>query len=331
MSTVLVVSYRGDGHAVQVMKKMDVLGQDAILWDISKFPTKTKISFLLSPDNSPVSCIEIGDRKLEASEVTVVFWRRPRGAASFSRQTKIGQYIKAESEVVIQSLFDYCPRANWLSPPENTRLACRKPVQLDLACQMGVRIPKTCISNSPKVVSNFLACLGDKKLTMKPVGSAFVPLAEDGTVSSPKNKVVFTRITNPKIILKNIGMVKNCPVIFQEVIEKDYDIRVTVVDEEVFAAGIHIENCKDTFNLDWRNYGGTRVYKQHKLPELVKLQCVQMLKALGLRFGCLDWGFSEKEGYTFFEINPQGQWLPSEQKLGYNISGKVVSALVAKH
>jgi len=48
-----------------------------------------------------------------------------------------------------------------------------------------------------------------------------------------------------------------------------------------------------------------------------------------LAFGCIDLAYSERDGYTFFEINPQGQWLISETVLGYQITQALTKLLLS--
>lgn len=262
-----------------------------------------------------------------ANEVDGVWWRRPLGAKLENKPSKMKVYVNSESEVLVRSLSDFVTNSNWISDPNATRLACRKPVQLSTAFDLGFKIPETCISNSASEIVKFLDFIdkNKKSLTIKPVGTAFIELSENGV---EKNKVIFTKKIDPVVILDNLEMVKNCPVIFQEVIEKESDIRVTVVDNNVFAANIYLDNCDETDNLDWRNYAGNRRYERHKLPDDVSQLCIDFTKSMGLRFGCIDLAFSNTEGYTFFEINPQGQWLPSELQLGYPIANQLIQSLI---
>lgn len=330
MDTVLVVSYPKDEHAVCVLRKAKDLGIKAILWDISRFPLQSRISYFIYPQSETKSVLNIRGSELRDGGFKGIFWRRPQGVAPKKKNPGLKEYMRLESEVVIRSLYDFFPDANWLSSPEPARLACRKPVQLDIACSLGMRIPITCITNSPKEVRHFIGLLGDKQMTMKPVGTAFVGIARSGRVSSRENRVIFTKVVQKETILRNIDLVINCPVIFQEAINKDYDVRVTVVDKRVFAAAISNEGCTDPTNLDWRNYEGKRIYSPHNLPRDIEEKCVSIIRKLGIRFGCIDLAYSKKDGYTFFEVNPQGQWLPSELSLGYNISGAILEALIKR-
>ncbi|MEK7535887.1 MAG: MvdC/MvdD family ATP grasp protein [Patescibacteria group bacterium] len=327
MAKIVVVSYPDDKHATRVMKRAQTLGKEAILWDISEYPKNSDITFTYAGGSGKELLIGINGKRLSASQISGIYWRRPRGQKGPKENSRIDEYIRLESEVAIRSLCDFLPQVNWISHPENARLACRKPVQLKLAKELGARIPATCITNSPEEFRKFLETLGNRALTMKPAGTAFIPLARKTNLASRKNRIIFTQIVRPKLILENIDMVRNCPVIFQEAIIKDFDVRVTVVDKEVFASKIELMGCEDPVNLDWRNYAGARNYTAHKLPGEISDLCVNIVAGLGLRFGCLDFAFAESEGYVFFEVNPQGQWLPSELKVGYDISGSLVRSL----
>lgn len=324
--TALVISYQGDAHVELLMRKARDRGINAVLWDVSKYPANGSVSLEID-NNSTDSRIWVDGEGYDTSDIQGVWWRRPGGAQSGGPKSRMRQYISVESEFVVRSLRDFLVGSSWISDPEATRLACRKPVQLYHASQVGLKIPATCVTNSPDALLSFLESMKGRGVIMKPVGSAFMPLDPDGQNNTSNNKVVYTKIVDPAVLLENIGMVKNCPVIFQEAIPKDYDVRVTVVDHEVFAASIRLEGFDDPANLDWRNHAGTRVYSHHVLPDEIRAWCTSVVSRLGLRFGCIDLGFSEKDGYTFFEINPQGQWLPSELKLGYNISGAILDSL----
>jgi len=327
MNCILIVSHARDEHAKHLIAKAKVAGLSPILFDLTKFPSSAAITIEVSSVGGHEELVLKSRRtQISKEKLAGVWWRRPQGTFSRLKRTPLTEYVELESETVLRSLNHYFHQANWISDPEATRLACRKPVQLSVAREAGFRIPMTCITNSPCSVQAFIKQLGSKKLAIKPVGSSLVRFSKKNA-SDKNNKVIFTKAVNPDLILKNLNLVGNCPVIYQEAIEKDSDIRVTVIDNVVYAAEITIEGCADPDNLDWRNYGGTRVYRTHRLPDAVAQLCIDVTKKLGLRFGCIDLGFSHAEGYTFFEINPQGQWLPSEVRLGYDISGALIRAL----
>ncbi|MCG2694490.1 hypothetical protein L6261_00180 [Candidatus Parcubacteria bacterium] len=325
MKTIIIVSHDKDLHASYLIEKANSLGIKNVLLDTGSYPKGAEISISFFGGKKRLS-LKHHNKLISSDDISGVWWRRPLGSKNEEKQSKIDKYMKLEGEVVIRSLADFLPNINWVSDPNATRLACRKPIQLAIARQTGFKIPETCISNSDDEVATFLDFLqkNNKELTIKPVGSAFIELSEEGD----QDKVVFTKKISPVVILDNLRAIKNCPVIFQEAINKDFDIRATVVDNEVFATKISLDGCKEEDNLDWRNYAGTRRYEKYQLPDEISQICINFTKSMGLIFGCIDLAFSKKEGYTFFEINPQGQWLPSELQLGYPIASRLIKSLV---
>lgn len=323
MKSIIVVSYEEDAHAQRVLTRAQEMGVNASLWDVSNYPENAQVNFALH--GSGTSVIRLNGTEVE--NLSGVYWRRPNGKYGSRSNDKMYEYMKKEGKMVTNALAEYFPYVNWISRPGAEVMGGNKPNQLLMARKVGLSIPLTCITNSPDELRCFLNDLGGKKVTMKPVGTAFMDLDEDGDLSSGKNKVVFTKIIDPRQIIDNLDMVQNCPVIFQEAIQKEFDLRVTVIDDVVYAAKIVLDGCGDPSNLDWKNYEGRRNYSKFNLPTNVQSQCVSIVRELGLRFGCVDLGVSTRGEYVFFEVNPQGQWLPSECQLGYDISGSIVQGL----
>lgn len=325
---IMVVSYGDDGHKNYFLETAQKAGVETLMFDAGSYPhLSDEIGFEYY--GTPQLSLQIEGRRVHGSEIGGVWWRRPRGGKGENGGVEgtYSRYMHLEGEIVVRSLKDFTPSSNWVSDPEATRMACRKPVQLMVAKRLGWKIPDTCITNSPDLVKEFISFLNGKSMIMKPVGASFVEIIKTDETSGASDKVIFTQKVSPQLILEKIQMVRNCPVIFQEAVQKDSDMRVTVVDNDVFCAEITLEGCSNPDNVDWRNHDGIRVYNRHTLPSAIENLCISITRELGLRFGCIDLGYSRKDGYTFFEINPQGQWLPSEVKLGYPISAALLKAL----
>ena len=65
----------------------------------------------------------------------------------------------------------------------------------------------------------------------------------------------------------------------------------------------------------------------HALPEEIATACQRLMKALNLRFGAVDLVLAPNGQYYFLEINPNGQWLWLEDKLGFPITNKIMEWL----
>jgi glutathione synthase/RimK-type ligase-like ATP-grasp enzyme len=117
------------------------------------------------------------------------------------------------------------------------------------------------------------------------------------------------------------------PVILQDEIAKRSDIRVTMVDTDVFAVSIESQGSPET-TTDWRRPAASDLpMSSIMLPRSVEHACLNLLHALGLRFGAIDLVHSRDGEYYFLEINPTGQWGWLEVQLGLPISNSIAAAL----
>jgi glutathione synthase/RimK-type ligase-like ATP-grasp enzyme len=63
------------------------------------------------------------------------------------------------------------------------------------------------------------------------------------------------------------------------------------------------------------------------LPERLRLQCVALVRALGLQYGALDFILTPDGRYVFLELNPNGQWLWVERMTGLPIADAIAATL----
>lgn len=332
MKKVVVVSYPEDKHAQYVIQKLKKAGAKVFLLNLGKYPHGGEITLNMSSNLNKHYYSEMvwGGKVIKPEEVSGIWWRRPNGEYGVDKKDMLKKYIDKESQILVKSISSIFSESIWISHPDATLTADRKPIQLLAARKVGFRIPETCISNSPEMVIDFIKKMGKTPFIVKPVGSAFARLSKSDKQNSSMNRVIYTKIASKELILDNIDMIKNCPIIFQEAVAKDCDIRVTVVGEKVFATAIDVEGDRKPEDVDWRDAKFKRKYSLHILPDRISKMCVKFTQSLGLKFGCIDLAFSKKGGYIFFEINPQGQWLPSEIVVGHDISGELVKMLLNK-
>lgn len=60
---------------------------------------------------------------------------------------------------------------------------------------------------------------------------------------------------------------------------------------------------------------------EHKnLPKEIGIKCINVVKALGLKFGAFDFMLDSDGQYWFLEVNPNGQWGFVELEAGIPIS-----------
>ena len=68
-------------------------------------------------------------------------------------------------------------------------------------------------------------------------------------------------------------------------------------------------------------------HSRHDLPDEIRSSCLRLVRALNLRFGAIDLVLTPDGQYYFLEINPNGQWLWLEDKLGFPITNDIATWL----
>ena len=124
-----------------------------------------------------------------------------------------------------------------------------------------------------------------------------------------------------------LGDVGPEPYLFQELVEKRYDIRVTVVGEQVFASRIESQDHEQA-ETDWRKADAEALpHAVEDLPGAISKRCALLAGSYGLRFAAIDLARRIDGGYTFFELNPNGQWAWIEQRTRLPLRSAVAEEL----
>src|SRR5439155_6611870 len=99
----------------------------------------------------------------------------------------------------------------------------------------------------------------------------------------------------------------HCPGIFQEFVEKAYELRVTIFGRTCIAARISEQD-----EVDWRTTYKMKL-QPYELPDAVRAKLVEFMHELGLVMGSLDLIVTKAGEYVFLEVNEQGQFLWVEE------------------
>lgn len=253
---------------------------------------------------------------LHGSDVKAAYFRRPALPSCNVSITDNGEreYTVAEWSAFLKSLYARL-EGLWLNAPIDIFAAEDKPRQLMLASEIGFNVPDTLITNDISSVREIM----QSGLTIgKPLRQALI----NGT----PERVIFT---TP---LKNLhdndaNAIALAPFIAQTKIQKQYDVRVTVVGSQLFATAILSQEHEET-TVDWRQ--GSRPDLKHErieLPPQVKEKCLALMKRLNLRYGAIDLVCDQQNKMWFLEVNPNGQWAWIENLTGYPIAAAIVDEL----
>lgn len=219
------------------------------------------------------------------------------------------EFVEGEWAALQRSVWALGPQALpalWVNEPESAARAENKCIQLQRIQGCGLRVPETLIGNDPDTILGFIA--EHSAVLHKP----FLPHAWDvrgRILQTPARRL-------PKGMQLDPRALALCPGIYQTVVEKQADWRVTVIGERMFAA--RIQAHENPSEIDWRptlmSLGRDRC-TPGDLPQAVASALQAFMSRLGLAYGAIDLVEDLDGEFWFLEVNPFGQFLFVEHLL----------------
>jgi len=313
---VLIIAPESDGHAQVVQRHIRAGGHEVEVLDLSEFPQRSKVSIRFDCCGARAFGLSREDGSdLNLGAFGAVWWRRPHHPAISDEIASQSHRIFAtnEAQEALSGLW-HALDAFWINDPAKDHVAHRKVTQLRVAQEVGLRLPHTCITNDPHEARRFIDGRGYRDVVYK----AF---------SALPNEWRETRILKPE----ELGLLDNvryAPVIFQEYIQAEYDLRVTVVGDHIFPAAIYSQETD--YPVDFRMEINDVRMEAVELPEEVNTRLHQLMARLGLVYGAIDMRLTPTGEYVFLEINPAGQWLFVEEVTKQPIAETLAALLVER-
>lgn len=268
-------------------------------------------------------------KEFDLSSIGSVFVRRIPNLNSFVKAVP-AQYAEYASYLGQQefTLFSDClaildATVTFVNPLK-TSANSGKAVQAKLAIDVGLLTPETYIGSDPYIARKFCDDLinANREICTKPVNNTSVRI--DG-----EEKIRFTTKLDPSS-LEDIDSLVHCPIIFQAYIEKQYEIRATVIGSKIYAAKIDSQAAGGHTAVDWRRYNIPKTpHSPYKLPQEVEKKILDLHDKLGLIYSSFDFIRTVTGEYVFLETNPYGQWLWIEDLTGLNISQGIADYLAS--
>lgn len=208
-------------------------------------------------------------------------------------------YAAAEAEHTLFGLL-YSLDCYWVSHPLAIRSAQFKSEQLNRAYKMGFIIPESIISNAPSDVISFKNAL-NSDMIFKAMSSSDLCASE--VEDEQRQNIGITTTVIDDLAMENIDSVVLTPCHFQGYVEKEYELRVTVIENNVFAAKIDSQLDERT-KIDFRDFSVGIPYTAVSLPQNIAQRCIDYISSYGLNYGALDLIVTQDERYVFLENNP---------------------------
>jgi len=323
--SVLVVSAGEDRTADLVSAHLHDLGASVSRWDVADFPSRLVVDARLDS-----AAIDPGARlgwsgtltardglpPIDLTRVCGVYYRKPtpfRFPDEMTAQER--RFAELEARAGLLGVLASVP-ARWINHPLTEVPAGYKPLQLARAARAGLLPPRSLVSSSPAAVRRFVDDLGGV-VVHKGIGK---DLAQPGEVPIPVTRTVTSAELHAS---DGLSITTH---LFQEVIDKTHDVRVTVVGEWMCAVEIHTSSAA----LDWRTAYDEHEYEVVTVPPPVAAGLRSFMTTYDVYFATFDFAVDRQAAWRFLEMNANGEWLWLEDALGLGIARRLAAALAAR-
>lgn len=313
---VLLVTYSGDRMADLVTDALRARDTAPVRLDTDRFPHVVTVQLRQGP--RAASIFRLGGNEL--SSIDAVWYRRFFDADLPKEvEEKYVRHCRRESRMFLNSLFASLRGAHWVDPIPRVHLAHHKALQLDVAKRCGFEVPETLMTNDPADARRFFDALEGRVVTKM--------LSSFALHENEVDLMVFTRTVTEED-LKEIEGLKYCPMVFQERVEKDVELRVTVVGDRIFVSSIDAKEAgvpKD----DWRRRSVESAlrFRKDSVPGDVEEATLRLMRAYGLVYGAIDLIRTPDERHVFLEINSAGEWGWIHTEVGHPVAEALADVL----
>jgi len=297
---IAVISTANDLHYQSVAAELRRMGEESFLVEIPKLGNQARFTMATGGERYQKWSIP-GHDTLDLEQVRCVWYRRffpPVLTPTLSSKADT-EWALREWRDATTAAFSASP-ARFVSAPWAQELAGMKAYQLRVAQSLGLRVPDTLMTNDADAARAFIqrhaGCVVHK------------------VVKTPRDRWVATKKWHPsdEAELKWLYL---APTFFQEQIVAPYELRITIVGRQIFAAafavGCDVTDARSLLDVP---------YEEHRLPQETEALLLRFMDALGLQYGTIDMKLCGNGEYVFLEINPQGQFLYVEIKTGMPIT-----------
>lgn len=320
---ILIITNPLDAHVDAMIVELARREIPVFRWHPEEFPMRSSLSCRFEGDGRIGGRLTFGGHTASLEEFRSVWLRKPMphvlpAGLNSSEENFVGRETRQAYQGLVRLL-----DCLWINHPDANGLAAHKPVQLKVAANLGFRVPQTLITNDPESAREFRKRLPGE-MVYKPVTWGMLDKERIGWGAA-----CWTSVVNDEQAQK-LDLIKDAPCLFQERIEKQFELRVTIVGAIFFAVAIHSQaHGNAQVRQDWRSVDASELrHESFELPEDVKAKLLTLMEHFGLVYGAVDLIVTPGGDYVFLEINPGGQYGWLEDITGLPMTSAIADLLV---
>lgn len=303
-SPVLIFGSSDDPHVQHVNSQIQHLGGETLILD----PWESSWCITALPGEGYLELWDQNGHQLNP----IGIWHRLKPMSSIGISESAAFSIRERSDLLLGLAQQFSDIV--INNPSKQVAASIKLQQLCTALKVGLSIPETFISNSPDVI---IDKANNKKTLYKPLT----------WLATSEGEILFSQIVTSEMLNKSRKSLTLAPGIYQDYIEKKRELRITIIDNNIFCVAIYSQDNPTTI-VDWRRNQLEVKYEQIEVPSLLSKQLLDLMKILGLRYGAIDIIEKHNGDFVFLEVNPSGNWLWLEDLVGIDVSSILARKLL---
>jgi hypothetical protein len=285
-----------------------------VLLDLADLPDRATLTIDYDGGSPRLEYARDGGPPLDLRTLRSVWWRRPQPPApSGIGDLGVRAFTLNEWDEAVHGLWQLLD-TRWVNDPVRDQVAARKALQLAVAADVGLAVPATLVTSDPDRARAFIDSRNGTQTIFK-------------TFSCTHEIWRETRLVRPDE-LPLLDSVRLAPVIFQEYVPADVDLRITVVGKRVFAAAIHSQETD--YPTDFRMSLGQAEVEAVDLPRDVEERLLALMARLGLAYGAVDMRHTPEGEHVFLEVNTAGEFLFVEERTGQPIARALAELLTGQ-
>lgn len=306
MTTILIPTIRNDIHAAAVAHVLREMGHHPIRWFCQDLPEAATASCSIGRESERIVLQEGSLPSAEVQDVDVLWNRRVGDPVVKNPEADPGdrQVARNEMKQMLRGLMATVSRRAFAVNDYGAARSAGKIQQLCAARRLGLRIPETLISNDPARIKAFLRAHETDGTIFK----SFRPVVWTGSAGSV---TLFTHQVTMDQLPSDV-LLQMSPGIFQAMVPKAFEVRVTCMGAQQFAVKLDSQS-RPASRIDWRLEDMNLPMVPLPLPAEIAAACRSLMQRLGLVFGCFDFIVTPEGDYVFLEINQMGQFLWVEE------------------
>ena len=319
-NTVLLITHTQDHFTVErVAEALARRGATPFRLDTDRFPAEVQLSASFAGIHTQHT-IQVESDTISTGDIIAV-WTRKFWTSKLAEDLdpEFREYCVRESREALLGFMDGLHHAVWVNDLGKATQAEHKLHQLRIAASVGLRTPRTLVTNHPEHARAFYrevdGAMVAKLLTALSVGMIQTPAT------------VYTSDVQEED-LADLGQLRHCPMMFQERIPKATELRVAYVAGRVFAGAIDASQSAEG-QTDWRRASPEECrWQKAEVPKDITRRLARLMNQLGLVYGAIDVIRTPDDDHVFLEVNPAGEWGMLERDLDYPISEAIADALL---